>query len=316
MMSPIARYPEVCRDMCGVVLHLIGFRGVEGRLTRRLVVPAPRCENHVSHGTEGADLQFLERPRGVLVLARKSHAPTKVRKLRRRIGRYIERAVSRRTGTGLSFTANFGPRRTGVVIASALARGAARRVSSEAVGDRCSLTAHRRAQAAIPLDRVRSLAHTGASGRGESLMLKQEDLARRLDAEESALGSLRAEGARIAEEIAAKIARIGLLRELLGESPAESGLGGESSPGTGALKVGSRVARAHAYLREAGESRHMKDILVGIGDTDSKDKRDALSSQINRYVKAGRLFARDAAKGPRHFRALPDEEEDPEETPT
>ena len=76
--------------------------------------------------------------------------------------------------------------------------------------------------------------------------------------------------------------------------------------------AGSR--RALVYLREEGDSRHVRDILVAIGEEDTPDKRNGLSSQINRHIEAGRYFTRDETQGPRYFAAMVGDGE-PDETP-
>ena len=138
-------------------------------------------------------------------------------------------------------------------------------------------------------------------------------VAQMLESERSALDSLLAEHERLGGAIATKRARVQLLEELVAQSGTRSQRGRrQSSPGTG-LKDGSRVARAHAYLRDEGESRHVRDILLALGETDSPERRNGLSSQIHRYIEAGRYFLRDETKGKRFYAAAGDGE--PDETP-
>ena len=141
------------------------------------------------------------------------------------------------------------------------------------------------------------------------------ELAPVLDAERAKLEAMLAEQerlaaaqARIVEQLVTQRARVTILEELLGSrSPSERAT---SAKRAGSLKIGSRVGRAYAYLCEIGESQHVRDILIGIGDTDSPNKRNALSSQINRYIEQGRFFSRDDAKGSRYFGAISDGDED------
>ena len=145
-------------------------------------------------------------------------------------------------------------------------------------------------------------------------MLTRERLVKQLEVERTALASLLSERARIDEAIAKNSGRVAMLEELLGRVPL-AGLPGESRTGRqrrsapGSLQDGSRIARVYDFLREAGESKHVGEILAGIGETDSPRKRDGMSSQIARYVKAGRLFVRDEARGARFFGVMADSED-------
>ena len=139
----------------------------------------------------------------------------------------------------------------------------------------------------------------------------RDQLRQRLESERTALESLLAEHARIADHIARKRVRVEFLEELLGGSKS-SGRQSRASRGTGGLKGDSRVARAHAYLRGVGESKHVRDILEGIGEPDTPRERNGLSTQINRHVEKGRFFVRDEARGARFFAVMV---EDHAETP-
>ena len=143
-------------------------------------------------------------------------------------------------------------------------------------------------------------------------MWTQAGLAQRLESARVKLTVLLAEQTRIRDAIGEIRGRIAELEDLLGDVPGEESPGGTASRGgrrtaPGPLKDGTRIARAYAYLHEAGESVHVGEILAGIGEQDSARKRDGLCSQINRHVQAGRFFARDDKKGPRYFRAIVDE---------
>ena len=142
----------------------------------------------------------------------------------------------------------------------------------------------------------------------------RSELAQRLAAEQSALDSLVAEQAHIATRIAEQRGRVGMVEDLLRKSGARSRSPHQSDPSDGAagLQAGSRIERALAYLRAEGDSRHVRDILLALGEDDTPRKRNGLSSQIIRDIKAGRHFVRDESKGRRFFAALvPDADGDP-----
>ena len=131
------------------------------------------------------------------------------------------------------------------------------------------------------------------------------ELVRRLEAEEAAYESSLAEQERINEVVAKRRARVELLRELVGSrARSQRGRQSRSASAVGGLQAGSRIERAYQYLCHEGDSRHVKDILVALGEPDDPEKRNALSTQVNRYVRKGRVFAADETKGPRFFRAL------------
>ena len=142
-------------------------------------------------------------------------------------------------------------------------------------------------------------------------------VAQMLESERNALELLLAEHERISGAIANKRARVELLEELVAQSRARSQRGrqSQSSPSTGGLQEGSRIARAHAYLREEGDSRHVRDILLALGETDSPGKRNGLSSQIHRYIEAGRYFRRDETRGRRFFAVIGSGDGEADDTP-
>lgn len=60
----------------------------------------------------------------------------------------------------------------------------------------------------------------------------------------------------------------------------------------GELRVGSRVAKARDFLRDAGEPKHVQDILKGIGESTTPQNRAGLSSSLGAYVRENKIFTR------------------------
>ena len=135
---------------------------------------------------------------------------------------------------------------------------------------------------------------------------KGSELTQQLEAERTALESLLSEQARLATRVAEQRGRVGMVQDLLRRSrlPSRRPRQSDASGGAAGLKEGSRLERAHAYLREEGTARHVRDILLALGEEDSPNKRNGLASQLNRCVEAGRHFVRDETKGRRYFGAV------------
>ena len=64
------------------------------------------------------------------------------------------------------------------------------------------------------------------------------------------------------------------------------------------LRSGGNVEKTYNLLRQLGKGAHISEILVGIGEEDTKAKRLSLSSTLSRYVRSGEIFGR---TGPNTF---------------
>ena len=124
--------------------------------------------------------------------------------------------------------------------------------------------------------------------------------------EETLLDKLRRERDDVAAKIAVQATRVAHLRLLLTEPPngATTPMAHATAAPTTGPRPGSKVARAHAYLVEKGDARHVREISHAIGDGDHAVTRNSLAPQLGRYASQGRLFAHDPDRGPRFFRAL------------
>lgn len=128
------------------------------------------------------------------------------------------------------------------------------------------------------------------------------------ECERRELDALVAEQARIGGEIRDRKGALRMLDAVLGMSGSgsqtASAPSSRSLTGSGGPKAGSRVARAHEFLKSAGKSMHVRDILTGIGEVDTERMRNSMTTQITRYIESGRLFFRDEAMGARCFGVL------------
>ena len=154
---------------------------------------------------------------------------------------------------------------------------------------------------------------------GGSVMLPREARDQVSDMLESAraeVARLTAEHARTGERLAMERMQVAVLERLL-RGGALNGRQTPAAPGAGTLVKDSRVGRAYAYLRAANESRHVREILEGIGEPDTPRARNGLSTQIHRHIAKGQFFTLDEARGPRYFAAVAgDDGQGHEETPT
>ncbi len=99
------------------------------------------------------------------------------------------------------------------------------------------------------------------------------------------------ESTRLAIDIQISAARgaISALEEVMKHFPKEDG-GGDPAR---SLRAGGQVHRIYIILKEYGKPMHIKEILEKLGkDTDNKTQQ-ATGSQLNSYVRQGKIFSRD-----------------------
>ena len=58
------------------------------------------------------------------------------------------------------------------------------------------------------------------------------------------------------------------------------------------FRPGSNVEKAYNLLRQTAKAMHISEILVGIGEEDTKVNRMSLSSSLSRYVRNNQVFSR------------------------
>ena len=59
------------------------------------------------------------------------------------------------------------------------------------------------------------------------------------------------------------------------------------------LRKGKSIAQIYDILKQSGEAMHIKDILAAMGKITDKKSQQATGSQLNNYVREGRIFTRD-----------------------
>ena len=59
------------------------------------------------------------------------------------------------------------------------------------------------------------------------------------------------------------------------------------------LRKGKSIAKIYDILKQGGSPMHIKDILAAMGKETDKKSQQATGSQLNNYVRTGRIFTRD-----------------------
>ena len=75
------------------------------------------------------------------------------------------------------------------------------------------------------------------------------------------------------------------------DAPAEDRV---DSPSNGALRPGSRIARIHQILRDAGGPLHIDAILRRLGGEQPEGVKESVFGGLSRHVRRGRIFTRPA----------------------
>jgi len=78
------------------------------------------------------------------------------------------------------------------------------------------------------------------------------------------------------------------IEDMMKHLPADNGSEGD----TASLRPGSQVYKVCEYLKKTGNQQHIRDILIGLGEEPTKNRRQALSGQLSAYVRRNEIFTR------------------------
>jgi hypothetical protein len=119
-------------------------------------------------------------------------------------------------------------------------------------------------------------------------MSARTDLERRIEKEKQKVADLRSQ----TERLEAFIQGLQEALKILPRDGEKETRRASKAKTTTTFKPGSDVEKAYKFLRQAAKTMHISEILVGIGEEDTKANRLSLSSSLSRYVRKNQVFTR------------------------